>query len=148
MATNKLSASQKKEFAKTLYFNNKDLTQKDIAERVDVTEKTMGKWIVEGEWEILRRSMLTSKSEQIARLYIIVNAVTDRIDEMEGVGDTKMADMMIKYTAAIKNLETDTGIADMVDTMMAFGTYVQRHYPEHFKLITEMSDSFVMEKLN
>lgn len=148
MAGKSLSNTQKKEFAKTLYFNNKSITNKEIALRVDATEKTVGKWIAEGEWEILRRSMLLSKSEQIARLYKIMDAVTTKIEEMDGVGDTKLADMMIKYTAAIKNLETDTSIAEIVDSMMALGTFTERHYPEHFKLITEISDAFVNEKMN
>lgn len=148
MAKNSLSLSQKKDYAKTLYLNNRDLNQKEIAQRVDVTEKTIGNWIKEGEWEVLRRSLLVSKSDQIARLYKTIENVQTKIDEMEGIGDTKMADMMIKYTAAAKNLENDTSVAEMVDTMMKFGTFVQRHYPDHFKVITDMSDAFVMEKLN
>lgn len=148
MAKNSLSLSQKKDYAKTLYLNNRDLNQKEIAQRVDVTEKTIGNWIKEGEWEVLRRSLLVSKSDQIARLYKTIENVQTKIDEMEGIGDTKMADMMIKYTAAAKNLENDTSVAEMVDTMMKFGLYVQRNNPEHYALITDLSDAFVMEKLN
>lgn len=148
MAKNLLSLSQKKDYAKTLYFNNKDLSQKEVAERVGVTEKTIGIWIREGGWDDLRRSMLASKSMQIARLYQTIEHVQNKIDETEGIGDTKLADMMIKYTAALKNLENDTSISEIVDTMMQFGTYTQRHYPEHFKLITDLSDAFVIEKLH
>jgi DNA-binding XRE family transcriptional regulator len=148
MAKGSISNQQKKEFAKTLYFANKELSQKELAQRVEVTEKTIAKWIAEGEWTVLRQSLIVSKKDQIARLYAITEAVTNKIDDSEGgIGDTKLADMMIKYTAAINNLETDTNIAETVDVMMSFGSFVHRHYPENFKLITEMSDAFVQEKL-
>ena len=43
-----LKKSQEHEFAKILYVHQ-NLTQKEIAERVSVTEKTIGKWISDGK---------------------------------------------------------------------------------------------------
>lgn len=63
-----LSKTQAKEYAKTL-FVKEDLHQKIIAERVGVTEKTIGKWIIEGGWKKLKTSLLTTKDNQIANLY-------------------------------------------------------------------------------
>ena len=63
-----LSKTAEKEFAQMLY-TSKNLTQKEIAERVKVTEKTIGKWVTEGGWDKLRRSMLTTKKQQIGMLY-------------------------------------------------------------------------------
>ena len=68
MANKGISNHQKKEFAKTLYFANKELSQKELAQRVEVTEKTIAKWIAEGEWTVLRQSLIVSKKDQIAPL--------------------------------------------------------------------------------
>lgn len=57
-----------KEYAQSL-FVNENLTQKEIAERINVTEKTIGKWVKEGNWETLKVSMMTTKDTQLAVLY-------------------------------------------------------------------------------
>lgn len=140
--------AQKKDYAKLLCISNRALSYAEIAQRADVSTDTIHLWAKEGNWEVLRNSMVLNKSEQIGRLYAILNAVTNKIAEEEGIGDTKLADMMIKYTTAIRALETDNNVAEVVECMMQFGAFVQRHYPQHFALVTEMSDAFVMDKIN
>lgn len=70
--------SQAKEFAKSLYVNE-DLHQKVIAERVGVTEKTLGKWINDGGWKKLKTSLLTTKENQISNLYDQLEKITEEI---------------------------------------------------------------------
>lgn len=57
-----------KDLAKILYVNE-NLSQKEIAERLLVTEKTIGKWVKEGNWESLKVSMLVTKDNQLTSLY-------------------------------------------------------------------------------
>lgn len=57
-----------KEYAKTL-FVNENISQKEIAQRLKITEKTIGKWVKEGNWEALKVSMLTTKDTQLTALY-------------------------------------------------------------------------------
>lgn len=57
-----------KDFAKVLFVND-NITQKEIAARLNVTEKTIGKWVKEGDWESLKISMLTTKDNQLKNLY-------------------------------------------------------------------------------
>lgn len=73
-----LTKSQAKEFAKTLYVKE-ELHQKVIAERVGVTEKTIGKWISDGGWKKLRTSLLTTKENQISNLYSQLEKITEEI---------------------------------------------------------------------
>lgn len=64
-------AAQKKvekDLAKIL-FVNEGATQKEIAERLNVSEKTMGKWVKDGDWEKLKVSMLVTKDNQLTALY-------------------------------------------------------------------------------
>jgi hypothetical protein len=142
------SNKQKKDFAKLLYTTS-DLNQKEIAARVDVNEKTIAKWIQDGMWQYLRKSLLTSKGDQIRRLYEFLNAANTQIENTEGgYGDTKMADIIIKYTAAIRNLETETSAGQMFETGMQFIRFVQKDSFDAAQQITNYFDAFILNELN
>lgn len=57
-----------KDLAKIL-FVNEGATQKEIATRLDVSEKTVGKWAKDGDWDKLKVSMLVTKDNQLTSLY-------------------------------------------------------------------------------
>lgn len=144
-AVKKTDKALAKEYAQALFMGF-DLTRKEIATRADVTEVTLRDWIEEGKWVKKRRSLLTSKKEQLFRLYEILDALTTKIEETK-FGDTKLADMMIKYTAAIGNLETETNVAQMFETMMAFNSWLLLNDAEMAKKIIELADAFLQEKI-
>lgn len=147
MVRGTLSDEQKKDFAKTLFIHNRDIMTKELAQRTGANERTLARWIRTENWAALRLSLLTSRRDQLHRLYLILAAVTEKVESKDGIGDTKLADMMIKYTAVIRALETETSTTAIVETMMLFGTFVQRYQPDHFRLITDISDTFVQERL-
>jgi len=57
-----------RDLAKIL-FVNEGANQKEIAARLGVSEKTIGKWVKDGEWEKLKVSMLVTKDNQLTALY-------------------------------------------------------------------------------
>lgn len=67
-----------KDLAKVLFVND-NISQKEIAERLKVTEKTVGKWVKEGDWEKLKISLLVTKDNQLTALYGQLQSVTDEI---------------------------------------------------------------------
>ena len=67
-----------KDFAKIL-FVNENVLQCEIATRLKVTEKTIGKWIKEGNWESLKKSMLVTKDNQLTALYDQLEIMTNEI---------------------------------------------------------------------
>ncbi len=58
-----------KSLAKDIYTLQPTITQKELADKVGVGEKTIGNWLKEGNWSKLRRSLLTTKQNQINQLY-------------------------------------------------------------------------------
>lgn len=68
-----------RDFAKVL-FVNENVSQKDISSRLKVTEKTIGKWIKEDNWESLRTSMLVTKDNQLTALYKQLENVNNEIN--------------------------------------------------------------------
>ena len=69
------------------YYVNDGLTQKEIAERLKLTEKTVGTWVKKGDWDKEKVSMLVTKDNQITSLYGQLQAVNDEIKTRPVVRD-------------------------------------------------------------
>lgn len=142
-----ISKEQQKDFAKLLYVRER-LTQKEVATRTGVSEQTMSKWVNDGGWERLRRSLLVTKSEQIGRLYEQIETLTLNISEREiKVADSKEADVLTKLTAAIRNLETEVSIGERVEVGMEFCDFVRQNAPEKSGEVVTLFDSFIKSML-
>lgn len=143
------SLKQKKEWAQHLYCQN-EMTQKAIAEKVGVSEKTLSKWVNEENWERLRKSLLISKQEQLAMLY-------DQVDEInkfirlkkagERFADSKEADILSKLTKSIEQMEEETNITDVVEVCKRFITFLQKHDFEKSKEVVDLCDAFIKDCL-
>ena len=73
--------------------------------------------------------MLIGKEEVLNNLYEeLANLQTAIREKNDGnkYGDTKQADIYIKYTASIRNLETELAIADLVESGIRFMKYIQQ----------------------
>lgn len=141
-----LTTSQKKEWAQMLYLSGQ-LTQKDIASKVKTTEATMSRWVKDGQWEKLKKSLLTSKSEILRNLYNFLDKMNEKMNSENGFGDSRLADMYVKYTAAIKNLETETSIAEMMDSGQRFHQYLQAIDPKFALEVLNYYDKFIKDQL-
>lgn len=123
----KQSIQQKREFAKMLYLNNEGISQKEIAQRAGVSEVSVSKWIKLEKWDTLKVSLLTTKAEQLNLLYNQLSALNDDIKSRESkYASNKEADTIIKITAAIRNLEIETSIAEKVETGQQFLSFVRK----------------------
>lgn len=125
----KLSIKQKKDYAKHIYITEPNILHKELAQRVGVSANTIGRWVADGKWEELRASVITSKAAQLARLYKQLTALNDSIEsrpEEARVVSSRDVDTLNKLTAAIRNLETETNLADKIEVGKEFLTYVRR----------------------
>ncbi|MBL7779940.1 MAG: DDE transposase family protein [Saprospiraceae bacterium] len=139
-----MTIDQKKEFAKLLYVRER-LTQKEVATRAEVSEQTMVKWVREYGWEKLRRSLLVTKQEQIARLYDQIESLNTEIGD--GYADSKQADVITKLTAAIRNMETEVNIGERVEVCMELCDYTRQVAPEKASELVTLCDSFIKSML-
>jgi hypothetical protein len=140
-----MNDEQKKQWAQSLFIYQ-DYTIRNIAMMVDVSEATIRQWIAEGQWEGMKKSMLTTRTVQLNYLYDILAALTTRIKEQEE-GNTKDADLLIKYTTAIKNLEADTDVPQIIEVAKMFTTWLQHEDLELTKAVTQKFDMFIREQL-
>lgn len=141
----------KKEHAKLLFTQEK-LSQKEIAEKVGVSEQTITKWVNlnNGEWRRLRQSLVVTKKEQLSRIYEQIDEITQKIQN-KPVGnryaDTKEADTLVKLTTAAKNLETEASIAEIIEVSMRFLNWLRPIDLEKAKEASALLDSFIKDQL-
>lgn len=141
-----LNIKQKKELAHMLYIKT-DLSQKEIAEKVGIVEKTMSIWVREGNWQAMKRSLLTSKGEILRKLYDLLEKIGNKLEEEDSIGDSKIADMYSKYTAAIKNLETETSVSVIIEVAKIFLDWLMTIDPKFALSVGEHLDTFIKERL-
>ena len=147
-----LTNKQKRDYAKHLYLTEPSILQKELAERVGVSKNTISRWVAEGKWEELRTSVVTSKATQLARLYRHLAELNDAVEsrpEGERYVGTRDVDTLTKLTAAIRNLETETNIADKIEVGKEVLAHVRRSGApvETVKAIATLYDTYIKASL-
>lgn len=140
-----MTSQQKKDFARQLYISDSAITQAEVAERVGVSKKTICKWVNEGMWDDLRKSLLVSKEQQLSMLYDQLNALNLAIKSRDQqYANSKEADTINKITASINKLETETNLADKIETGKLFLQFVkQTESLDEAKRISTLFDAFI-----
>ena len=144
-----LSISQRKEWAKELFVKD-NLTQKAIAERVGISENSLSKWAIEGNWKDMRTSLLATRSTELRRLYNQL-ALLDQ-QNLEFLTDddpdtNPNYDAVCKLTNSIKKLEIHTGVGEMIETGMELIKFISAEDLELAKQITTWFDLFIESKI-
>jgi DNA-binding XRE family transcriptional regulator len=140
-----MTNEEKKELARLYYTANNELTQKDICSKVGVSEQSFVKWKKDGNWEKERHLLLTTRSNQLARLYAILDATTADIESRGNLVKKGDMDNVIKATAAIKHLETELGVSEAVDVCMSITKFMltQDFGREKVKELTGVLDAYI-----
>lgn len=146
-----LTNKQKKEWAKTLYIQE-GLSQKEIAEKVGVSKVSVNKWANDPaeNWERLKQSMLITRETQLRRMYAQLDELTSAIAKREEgarFASSKEADTINKYTSAIRALETEASIADVVEVCKRLLSYLRPISPQRAKDIAPVFDDFIKHLL-
>lgn len=146
MSNTKDTIQRKKDYAKLLYTVQGVTVQKELAERVGVSPQSINKWVNEENWEHLRASEIITKEEELKRLYAQVTELNDHVAAREKghrFANSKEADTLVKLTAAIRQMETDTSTSDTISALTKFIIHVRK---EDYKVamdITTWADQFI-----
>jgi hypothetical protein len=147
---NKLTIKQKKDWAKLLYLKTQ-MNQKEIAAKVETTEKTLGKWVTINKWDLLRSSFTITKEQELRRIYQQIHELNNSIENREEgkrFANTKEADTLSKMASAARSLETDTSISQIIDTSIQIIKWIQHSDFEKAKELSDYFDSFIKHKLS
>lgn len=144
-----LTNAQKKEWAKTLYLRE-NLTQQEIADRVGVSRVTVSNWVRAGKWEEQKAGLTLTRQEQVANLYRQVAEINRAISaraEGERYPNSKEADILGKLSASIRNMEQETGIADIISVLTGFIEWLRPLDLDMAKELTRLADAYIKDKL-
>lgn len=145
----KLTLKQKREWAQMLYTKER-LSQKEIADRVGVTEKTISNWKQRYEWDALGQSINVTKEVQLKRMYAQLDRLTQAIEDKEEnkYPDIKEINTMTQLTNNIQKLETETSVAEIIDVGMKFVNFIRKDDWGMAQNITKLLDAFIQDSMS
>lgn len=146
--------SSKQEFAFLLYMNG-DL-QKDIAERVGVSAKTIGVWIEKEGWKEKRSGRNISRTELVNKGLLTMNKIMEEmLADKEGQNYSAYMDQLIKCANAIEKLDKKNNVVNDMDAFMNFNATLQTWIGidkevtmENIKLINRLQDKYITHRLS
>ncbi|MGV9003965.1 DUF1804 family protein [Flavobacterium sp.] len=158
-----LSKDSEREFARMLYVNER-ITFKEIAERVKVTEKTISKWANDGNWDKLRRSLMTTRQSQLVHWYNQLEAINEDIatrpilkhDKKEqpierteklGIPSSSESDTMSKLSSNIQRFESEINLGEIIEVSTKLLTFIQSANLTDAVLFKNYIDEFVNAKI-
>lgn len=144
-----LTLKQKREWALLLY-TKENLSQKEIAAKVGVSEVTISRWKDKYKWEELKVSITITKEEQLKNLYRQIaelnNAIAGR-EKGSRFASSKEADSITKLANAIDKLESDIGLADIISTFRNFLAWLRKFDLPKAQELTPLFDSYIKTKI-
>lgn len=117
----------RKGIAKSLYING-TYTQEEIADKVGTTRQTVSRWIKDGAWEELKASVTITPAQILSGLNRQIVEINNNIngrEEGKRFATVAEADTLAKLASAIKKIEQDVGIADIVDVAIRFTNWLR-----------------------
>jgi transcriptional regulator with XRE-family HTH domain len=145
MPETKWTREHRKEWAKLLY-TRENCLQREIAEKTGMSAVTINKWIKEGGWQKLKHSLLITRETQLSRLYMQLDELNTAIlsrEEGKRFADAKEADTISKLTNAIRTLENDASIADVVEVGKRLLGWLRPLNPEKSVEVGRIIDDFI-----
>lgn len=137
---------QKYEYAYLLYMQK--VPQKEIAERVGVSQQTLVKWKDEGGWELKRVAKTVSRDN-------IINKVLLRINEMLDNGADFNADEFSKAANQLSKLKQGCTVDDIADILTRFGDWVIEQSATDKTIttgfvqqLTKLQDKYLLNRIN
>jgi transcriptional regulator with XRE-family HTH domain len=139
----------RKDLAKTLYVNG-SFTQEEIATKVGTTRQTVSRWIREGSWDQVKASYTITPEQILAglnRQIIEINNNVNSRPEGERFATVAEADTLAKLASSIKKIETDAGIADIVNVGIKFTNWLRQTDLDLAKRFSDLLDAFIKDQL-
>ena len=111
---------------------------------------TVSNWVRAGKWEEQKAGLTLTRQEQVANLYRQVAEINRAISaraEGERFPNSKEADILGKLSAAIRNMEQETGIADIISVLTSFIEWLRPLDLDKAKELTRLADAYIKDKL-
>jgi hypothetical protein len=139
-----LNEDNRKAWAEILY-TRKNYSIDMIVATVPEERSKIEAWAIEDQWEKMRLSLLTCQREQLESLYRILGKISAKIiNDIENLTHAD-ADLLLKYTRAIKNLQTKKSVSDVLDGFDLYVLWLQKADLDLAKLVAPTYEAFITD---
>ncbi len=142
---NKKELEKAKELAR-LYYNMGE-SQQVIAEKVGVSRNTVGKWITENGWDVIRAAQRLTRGEVAQKM---LAKISSRLDDNDWSPDD-----LAKAASAIEKLDKQTNVVTIIEVFAIYNQWLSSRMaldseltPELMRVMTKYQDIFVAESGN
>ncbi len=141
---------KQRELARELYLQT-DKSQKEIATMCEVSEKTLGKWITDANWDGIKKAQRESPEKIINDLYAELEEINTAIkgnDPGHRFADAKTADARNKIIVSINRLKKEVALPQYVAVSTALIDFIASRDLEAAKRVRPLFDEFLRNKSN
>lgn len=144
-----LRNEQKKALAKDIYLLG-SYTLEEIAQKVETTRQTVSRWAKAEGWDELKAGMTIGREQILKNLYRQINEINTNInarEQGERHANSKEADILMKLSAAIKKMEDDVGISELISSGMRFTDWLRKVDLDKAKDFINYWDAFIKDQI-
>ncbi len=123
------------------------LNRKQVADTVGVTEKTLRKWIEEGNWEELKDAKTVTRQQLLLDSYAQLKAVNQRIADMGNVPDKVLSDAKSGLRKEIETL-SDSPLHQYAEIFDEFAVWMVHNQPDKAADIAYLQLQFLNDMQN
>lgn len=139
-----MKMAEKKQLAQSLYVKS-DFTRKQIAANAEVTEKTLRKWIDDGEWDKMKDALQVTRPQLLVEAYSQLKAVNEKIrDEFGNVPNKELSDAKGVLRKEIEILSNQP-IHKYIEVFEDFIQFLSKTEPKELSKFATLSQSFINE---
>lgn len=139
-----------KNHAKVLFTREGISTQKEIAERVGISEKTIGKWISEEKWDKLKRNFILTREQLMADWLdelAEINALIKNQPAGSRFADSKLADVRTKLRKDIKEMETTASVREVIASLAGLLNFIRKNSLGEAQALAKYVDAYIKSLL-
>lgn len=143
----KAELKEKREYAKLLFIRE-NLTQKEIALRIGISQNTVSKWATEDNWEAAKKSTMLTREEQIRNMLSELEMINNEIASSDRKYATKeqayVRDTLIQN---LQKLEVDVSATEVYNVATKIINFYRPIDLDTAKVLTEYFDSYIKSLL-
>jgi uncharacterized protein YjcR len=125
----KLTNPQKRQLAERLFVQT-DLSQKEIAADLDVSEKSLSKWKTEGKWDQLKAAATTGTSNLVKALLEENQGIVDDARQEKRRINSKEADIISKNASTIERLDKKLNLVTVIEVFTNYNKWLVERNPQ------------------
>lgn len=137
-----MSRKAVKSLAQEIYLHS-NISQKEVAEKVGVSEQTVSKWVNQGNWRVLRTAKNVSRQSLLQKAYANLEKMNDLIDEHQGVPPKQLTDAKSVFVREVQALDKQDSLSHAVSIMEGFMAFMFRRDPKLAKEISQYQLEFI-----